>query len=155
MGMFSGIGEAKVYSSGNYIRAGQHLFKVEELKAFESRKKDDMYVAELEVVESEGGINLESEDVPAHKPGEKVSWMANLTQHDAAIGNVKGFLAALADAEIEEITEEVAEASVNPKQPFKGWYIMCQAKVILTKAGKPFTVMNWYHVGETLPTAAE
>lgn len=158
-GIFGGIADAQVFSRGAFIRPGEHLLAVDEIKLVKSRKGPTYYTAEYVVERSVGGAAIRSdsgnnalEDTPtqpvmAHNVGEKVTAMFDLSNPDSpALGNVKGMLAAIAGQEPEGITEENADYSVHPSNPLKGYRVRCQATSIVTQKGKVFTRLNFYHV---------
>lgn len=140
MGLFSGINQAQVGQGGVYFLEG--LYSVEVLKVFTmtSRKREDLFIAECKVLES---------DNPERKPGMRASWIVNLKQ-DAALGNIKGFIAACngihpsdEDEVNEEVTEEAVEYAVSDDNPLKGTVLGLQAVGITTRAGTPFTLHKW------------
>ena len=151
MGTFSGIGEAQVGVGSVYFLPGIYLVEILEAKLLRSRKREDLYIVE--------GLIHES-DNPDRKPGMKSSWVVNLKQ-DAALGNIKGFLGAalgvdpydakaLKEAFTEngqDTTEIVAEQSVSAENPLKGTRIKLTCTNKKTKAGNDFTV----HIWEPLP----
>lgn len=132
MGLFTGIEEATSSAGGNYIKPGRHLFKIVALKAKMSRKKKSLAIAELEVLES-----------TSHEVGESVSWMANLTDHDAAIGNVKGLLAAIGEITEEDVDEAGADRAFSSENPFEDQKVACDAFMVKTKANNDFTKCLW------------
>ena len=158
-GIFGGIADAQVFSRGAFIRPGEHLLAVDEIKLVKSRKGPTYYTAEYVVERSVGGAAIRSdsgnnalEDTPtqpvmAHNVGEKVTAMFDLSNPDSpALGNVKGMLAAIAGQEPEGITEDNADYSVHPSNPLKGYRVRCQASSIVTQKGKVFTRLNFYFI---------
>lgn len=164
MSVFSGIDKAEVYGSGANIRPGDHRFRVVELVTHRSRKKSGIvyFVAELEVLESVGGRPTSAKELPegqkhplseAHRVGETVSWVVDMSQA-SALSNVKGFALALApDASEGDITEETMlalinnDAKVGPVQPAAGIEIRGDAFMVLTGKGNDFTKIRWSAVG--------
>ena len=132
MGLFTGIEEATSTAGGNYIKPGRHLLSVVALRPKTSRKKKSLAIAEFEVAES-----------TAHDKGELVSWVANLTDHDAAIGNVKNLLAGIAECEEDEVDEEGADRAFSEENPFEGMQVVCEAFMIKTGKGNDFTKCIW------------
>ncbi len=132
MGLFTGIEDATSTAGGNYIKPGRHLLNVVVLRPKISRKKKSLAIAEFEVVES-----------TVHDEGEEVSWVANLTDHDAAIGNVKGLLAGIAECEEDEVDEEGADRAFSDENPFADMQVVCNAFMIKTEKGNDFTKCIW------------
>lgn len=137
MGLFTGIEDATSSAGGNYIKPGRHLLNIVCLKGKVSRKKKALAIAEFEIVES-----------TKHEVGESVSWLANLTDHDAAVGNVKGLLAAIADIEENEIDEAGADRAFSDENPFEGQQVVCEAFIIETGKGNDFTKCVWKPASE-------
>jgi hypothetical protein len=147
MGIFTGIGEAQVGMGNVYFLHGIYKVEVLEVKLLRSRKREDLYIVEVLILES---------DNPERKPGMKASWVVNLKQ-DAALGNIKGFLGsalgvdpydaeALKEAFLEngkDTTEAVAEQSVSADNPLKGTALKLTCINKKTKAGMDFTVHTW------------
>ena len=153
MGIFSGIDKAEVYGGGQRIRRGRHRLRIRELLVHQSRKRRGTayFVAEFEVVESMGGRPMTAQptegDVPLsqpHMPGDKVSWIVDMTQA-SALSNVKGFALALAPgAREEDVTEESMEYLVSDAQPARGVEVIADATVILTDSTKrDFVRIRW------------
>lgn len=137
MGLFTGIEDATSSAGGNYIKPGRHLLSIVCLKGKVSRKKKALAIAEFEIVES-----------TKHEVGESVSWLANLTDHDAAVGNVKGLLAAIAECEEEEVDEAGADRAFSDENPFEGQKVVCEAFTIQTTKGNDFTKCVWKPASE-------
>jgi len=137
MGVFSGIKEAQVNKGGVYLNKGNYLLEVEAVKLIQSRKKDDLFVVETKVIECDGD--------EANPEGTSASWIANLTKHDAAMGNVKMFLQAV-DPDLDDSSlEAAADMAVGDDNPLKGETVKCQVSMIETRAGNPFSLHKWFH----------
>lgn len=138
-GLFSGIEDAKRTKGGNYLKPGLSALEVGALKMIETRKKDDMFIAELVVIKSSN---------PAHPAGSHISWTANL-KHDAAMGDIKNFAAAVLGCEETEITEEVMERLVDEEEnPAAGSKVFVDAYNKETQAGGDFTRTDWRPLDE-------
>ncbi len=144
MGLFTGIEDATSSAGGNYIKPGRHLLNIVCLKGKVSRKKKALAIAEFEIVES-----------TKHEVGESVSWLANLTDHDAAVGNVKGLLAAIAECEENEVDEAGADRAFSEENPFEGQKVVCEAFIIETTKGNDFTKCVWKPASEWKGLKAE
>lgn len=138
MGKFSGIEDASISSGGVYFLAGKYIVKVKRCFTMRSRKKEDLFIVECEIIEST------NEDRPA---GTSASWVVNFKQ-DAALGNIKGFIGAANGLEDEasinaEVTEEVCEYVVSDDNPLAGTVLLLEATDVKTRAGNPFTKHAW------------
>ena len=141
---FDRIADADPSEGGVYLNEGTYLLDVDSLKLKTSRKNDELFIAEFDILEStsKGGMRL---------AGTSASWVANLTKHDAAPGNVKAFLAALAGVPHDKVDTEGSKAAVSEKQPFHGRLIRCECTLIQTREKKDFTK----HSFTTVPDAVQ
>lgn len=140
MGLFDGIEDAQVGMGGVYFLPGKYLVKVLKCITLKSRKREDLFIAECEIVES---------DVPERKPGTRASWIVNFKQ-DAALGNIKGFIAAAngidpsnEDAVNAEVDSGVCEYAVSNDNPMAGTYIRLVAVNKKTRSNTDFTLHLW------------
>lgn len=146
MGLFSGIGGAKVGVGGAYFSAGQYIVRLKLVKIVQSRKHEDLYTVETIV---------KSSNNPDIKVGELRTWQTN-AKRDSFLGNVKGFLAACNgvdpsnEVQVAELfpnpeeAEAAAEFSVDEKEnPLGGIWLNLSCVLKKTKAGGDFTVHNW------------
>ena len=157
--VFSGIDKAEVYGSGANIRPGMHVLKVGEMLIHKSRKTGaPLFIVEFEVVSSTGDRPTTAKELPegsraplseAHKPGESVSWIVDMTK-PSALSNVKGFAMSLAPGTAEsDITEGSILALINSDpekgdvQPAKGIVVHADAFMTLTSKGGDFTKIRW------------
>lgn len=123
-----------------YFLPGQYKVKLLAVKMIVSRKKDDLFIVECEILESNN---------PDRPVGSKASQVINLKQ-DAAMGNIKGFLAAAngihpgdtarVDAEIDE---DVSEYAVSSDNPLAGTILNLSCVNVKTRAGGDFTLHHW------------
>lgn len=142
MGFADKIANAQVTEGGVYPVPGLYpVVQVDTLKTFTSRRGDELFIAELDVLKSE---------VTARAVGSRMSWIANLSKHDAAPGNVKALLAAILGVSDEDIGANEAEAAVSDAQPAHGRLVRLEAVQITTKAGNPFTKCSWYALPESV-----
>lgn len=154
MGLFANIKNQRGTQGGVYFTPGLYVAKINRVKLGETRKKEDFFVVECEIVES---------DSDERKPGSTVSWMV-MFKHDAALGNIADFIRAglwayavqneqepaAEDFNDIEIDEESADEVTSEDNPFAGLLMKVEATNIKTRAGKDFTVVKW-----TPPTAEE
>ena len=137
MGLFTGIEDATSSAGGNYIKPGRHLLSIVMNRPKKSRKKKDLAISEFTIIES-----------TVHEVGESVSWVVNLTDHDAAIGNVKGYLAAVAECEEDEVDEAGASRAYSDENPFEGHKVALETFMIETQKGNQFTKHVWKPASE-------
>lgn len=140
-GLFTGANEAKVGGGGVYFLDG--IYRVEVVRAFvmQSRKKEDLFIAEFKILES---------DNDARRAGMRCSWCVSLKQ-DAALGNIKGFVAAATDTDPEddqEDWEEAIEMAVSKDNPLAGAIVDLEATTVKTRAGNDFTKHTWSPVSK-------
>ncbi len=78
-GLFKGISEAVAGSNFVYITPGNYVLSLIRTKQVVKREgNDDLFISEWKVIDS---------DSPSHKIGSELSWTANLSRHEAALGN--------------------------------------------------------------------
>jgi len=134
MGMFSAVSGASVNGGGVYFKAGNYEVSLLAVKAVLSRKNENLFVIETEILKS---------DVESLRPGTKVSQVINLSKHESAPGNIKGFLCAALDAPEDEVGEAEAELVTSELNPLAGTKMGLVCTTILTKAKTDFTLHQW------------
>jgi hypothetical protein len=135
--IFSGIGEAQASKGGLYFKPGVFTVDILSCSQIKTRKKEDAFVVETEVVES---------DSTEIKKGMRPSWMVMLREDTSALGNIKAFLAVALESTEDEVTEEVGEFVISAKQPLKGTRMKVIAANVPTRAGGTFTKIEWEKV---------
>ena len=130
MGIFDKIGNAQYFESGKYVSPGLYKAEIQKVKQAATRQKRPFFVVEMKV--------LESSNLKDHPLGTDMSWMVMLDQ-DAALGNIKHFLAVATGTPINEVSAKDAEDSCAEDNPLGGTEIRLMAVNITTKAGNPFT----------------
>jgi len=138
MGLFTGVEDAQENKGFRYIEPGNYTLKVIKCTAGRSRKGEDFFAVDFEILESTNSDFLQASEC---------SWMV-MKRHDAFLGNIKGFIAEVMDVDGSEISERDCEAVVGDKQPLAGKEVFAIAYNKTTKAGKPFTVVHWGVEGE-------
>lgn len=143
------IARSQTNSGGVYFLPGVYpVLHVCDFKEQLSRKKDDLIIAEFEIIES---------DVAERPAGTKVSQVYNLTKHDAAPGNVKSFIAAVMGVRPDDLSPEewaaLSSAALDDKQVV-GRVVKAQASIIKTRAGGDFTKVDFFPLGDDMQEAA-
>lgn len=146
MGVFSGIGDAKISAGGVYFEApGNYVVKIRATKLVRSRNNEDLYTAECDIKES---------DHRDRKAGTQASWQCN-AKHDSFKGNVKAYLAACNgvdpndEAAVKALfkdskdAEDAAEFSVSSDNPTAGTWLNLSCVKTETRKKTPFTVHKW------------
>ncbi len=134
MGLFDGIENAKSSDQLPKITPGRYRLKNQATKSFTSRKGIPFFIHEFLVLESQGEGALAAGTQGCH--------MIALNK-DAALGNVKGYMAAALDETEAQITAVEVEEAVSPDQPIKDTVTEAYAYLIKTKAGNDFTVVKY------------
>lgn len=143
---FERIGGADPSNQGVYPLPGVYPFLyVDSLKMIKSRKGDDLFIAELEILESL---------VEARPAGTRMSWIVNM-RHDPSPGNVKAFMVALTRIESDGIDADSMKLAVSEKNPCHGLLIRLEATATETKSGGPFTLCKWQSVPSDVQNKAE
>jgi hypothetical protein len=146
--MFGGIGQATIGQGGVYFLPGKYEVEVVAVKMIETRKKEDMFIVECLINES---------DNPERRVGTKAAYCCN-RKHDSFLGNVKAFLAACngADPENEaqvaevfmengrDTTQDVADFAIDEKEnPLAGTKLGLTCVNKKTRTGGDFTLHFW------------
>lgn len=133
-GLFSGIEQARTSEGGVYLTPGNYTLEIQAVKTGRTRQNRNFFVVEFNIIES---------DVPDRKAGMNASWMTML-DFDAALGNIKKFVAVAAGVEIADVDEPGVEAVVSESNPLKGTKIRCQAVNVKTQRGGDFTKVTFF-----------
>jgi hypothetical protein len=138
MGLFDNFGQ--VASAGNsnpYIVPGRYLLSVDRLAVGVSEQgKGEYFAAEFTVVES---------DVAERPAGSRVSWALYPNSSAMAPRNIKSLMKALLEEpDDSRITGEVMrKATEGDGTALAGAKVRVSAHEITTRAGNPFTKINW------------
>lgn len=149
MGIFDGVREQQVkeaqyFERGNYVKPGRYLVEVLKVKEGTMRppKNIGFFVVEMKV--------LESSDTKEHPLKSTMTWMTTMDK-DAALGNIKHFLAAAGNITQDEVDLEMCKFAVSEDNPLAGVCLQVDAVPIKTKADKDFTKVKFSYVGEASP----
>ena len=136
--VFAEVERASVYGSSQYIEPGTHIFEIKKLILKGSdRDARVFFIAELETVESN------REDTPE---GSTRSEIIDISRKETGPGNVKAFAMSLgADVHEADITKEELAKLVSDDQPAAGVRVRCEAWMITTRKGSPFTKKRWMY----------
>ena len=77
-----------------------------------------------------------------HRVGEQFSWLV-MADKDSFAGNVKAFIMNVTGTPEDQVGEAECVAVVGPSQPLGGIIVEMNNRLIQTKAGKPFTLVNF------------
>ena len=137
MDIFSGINEAQVYGSGQYIQPGLHGLSVKSVGIIDSQRHPGrkFFCVEFQVVESD-----------THPVGSTVTWLVDMEKpsRETAFSNIKEFASALLEVTPSEVTEEVMKAMIGAAQPSASMEVKAEAWHKPTTSGGVFTRIKWY-----------
>lgn len=151
MGLFKGIGSAEVFGSGQYFKAmpngteALYLVEILAIKIVESKRKKgrNFFVVETKI---------QTTTCPDYQPGQRVTWMVDLSLDETAMSNVKGFCLGLDpdffnDSNGKPLSDAAAEDEVTKlvgaDEPAKGIMIKASALTVPKRNGDPFTKVVW------------
>lgn len=160
MGWADRVAESDPTKGGVYFKDGVYpLLYIEKVHLKQSRKGKDLYIVELKILSS---------NVEDRPEGSEVSQVYNLSDHDAAPGNVKAFIGAamgdeaFANADIEKMTLEerkefiaAIEETTSASNPLHGRLVRAEARTIETKAKTPFTLVTFGIIPEEVQAKAQ
>lgn len=128
------IADAKASAGGNNITDGIYIFLIKRL-IVEQKFKGTMFIAEVDVVESE----KVRDDVEPNKVGTAASYAVNLDSNVSAPGNMKQFI--LGTAGLDEATTtsekfmEELQRLAGEGQGARGMLVACETYRKVTKTG--------------------
>ncbi len=135
MGLFDKIGQAHSSGGGVYFEPGSYALECKANKSGKTREGRAYFVCEFVILESTN---------PARPVGTSVSMMVMMDKYiETALGNVKGYVAALFDVPEESVDEAGVESLISAENPGAGMKCRAVASNIKTKAGKDFTKVSF------------
>jgi hypothetical protein len=144
--VFDAIGGATPYESGVYVELGVYpLLYVDVIKMLRSRKGDDLFIAEFDILDSQVGTRPK---------GSRMSWICSF-RHEASPGNIKKFLAAVMNTPIEEVDAQGAKYACSAENPCHGRLVRLAATETETRSGNPFTLCRYSPIGDVDQSRAE
>lgn len=145
MSDFAGIETAKTSDRLPNLAPGcSYLLTVKSNKKFRSRKGEVFFAAEFTIDESIGPN--------ANAPGTDASWLVKMTGNDSALGNIKGYVAALIKEPVTKVTAGMCDELVADANPAAGTKVRVTTMLVQTKKGTDFTLHN-YSPANTSATA--
>jgi hypothetical protein len=135
MGLFSKIGEAHSTGGGVYFEPGSYVLECRVNKVSKTRENRPFFVAEFVILQSTN---------PARPVGTSMSHMIMLDKYiETALGNLKGYVAALFDIPEESVDEAGIEKLTSAANPGSGLKVKAVASMTKTRAGKDFTKISY------------
>ena len=143
---YSRTGASSGRRGGVYPIAGIYpLLRIDTLKMIKNRIGSDLFVADLEILETK------VDDRPA---GSRMSWIGDYSK-DPTPDNVKSFLMAASGLPANAITaDEVMNATSN-ENPLHGRLVRLEATMIKKRNGDPFTLCVFSAVSDELQSRSE
>jgi hypothetical protein len=135
--IFSGISAVKARVAANYMRPGRYWLRINRLKLDSNRKNVPFLAIEMQVCRV-----LDNDNGQGHKVGEDVTHML-MTDNEMFMPNIKAALARILDVPSETITEEECIAVAGDDQPLANTVVEILATEIQTRAGNPFTQVDY------------
>lgn len=135
MGLFGGIDKAKSSSGGVYLLRGVYALECRVNKTGKSREGRPFFVAEFTILESSN---------PERPVGTSASFMVMLDKNiETALGNIKGYAAALCNVPEDKVDEAGVEALVSAANPGAGMKVRVECTDIKTRKNEDFTKHTW------------
>jgi hypothetical protein len=149
MGVFSGIGNAKVSRDANYFRPGHFWLRIDSCRIGENRHKDKLSFIEGTVV---AVLDDPAQHEDPHRVGE-VTTKATKVSSDYFLPDTLQFISAAAGVDLESASDEDKEEAANlvfgDQNPLAGTCVEVRNRGIITQTGNPFTKVTF--VREVLP----
>ncbi len=144
--VFDDIERSDGRAGGIYPIPGVYpVLYVDVVKMIRSRKGDDVFIAEFEILQSA---------VVDRPGGTKMSWAVNF-RHDASPGNVKAFIAAVANVPQNAVDAQGCRRACSTENPLHGKLVRLEASMTKTHAGNDFTLCTWRPVPDELAKKAQ
>ncbi len=135
MGLFGNIASAKSSGGGVYFLPGSYALECRANKSGKTREGRAFFVCEFTILESSN---------PERPVGTSVSMMVMLDKHlETALGNIKGYVAALFDVPEESVDEAGVESLIAADNPGAGMKVRAVASNIKTRAKTDFTKVQF------------
>lgn len=176
--ILSKVANAKATKGGNRIVDGEYEYLIESF-GINQGHEGTCFIAELRVTSAKqaavSGVNGEGDkrvapenEITPNAVGSSVSFVANVTKHASANGNVKAFILSTLGVEESQVTPEQFQATlaqaIDPKQPLRGRRVANRTYRKLNqgrgpggsaKRGEVMTLNNFIHVpGQTAESIA-
>jgi hypothetical protein len=144
--VFDRVANAEEQEGASYPEPGVYpLLMVDTIKMIKSRKGDDLFIAEFEILQS---------DVSSRPVGSRMQYVANF-RHDPTPSAVKAFFTKLTGSSSDEVTSESLKFAVGEKQPCKGRLVRMEATQVKTKSDRDFTKCTWVQIPSEMQKNAE
>lgn len=133
MGLFNKIGDKNIHSNGGgvFFEPGSYELECRVNKSDKTREGRPYFVAEFTILASTN---------PSRPVGTGVSWMVMLDKYlETALGNIKGYVAALFGMPEAEVDEAGVEALISAENPGMGLKCKATASMTKTRGQKDFT----------------
>lgn len=137
-GFFKNLKEAKARVGSDWLSEGHYWCMIQRVKIDENRTNQAAFFIEMVTLKI-----LDDADGKGHRrPGIDVTH-AIWQRFDSFLGNVKQFLTVVLDEDPNDIDMEHVEMVIEDDQPLSGTVVEVKGTQILTKAGKPFTRIDY------------
>lgn len=139
MSFIQQIANADARRQSEYFVPGQYLVVINDFKEGKNRKGRDFVVLETTV--------LDSDNPAEHPAGSSRSWLC-MQDVDSTAGNIRGMLCAVLGVADSALSVDMITAALTPdeetgKSSIAGLRAIIHARNIMTKAGRPFTLLNF------------
>lgn len=148
MGFRDQIKDAESRRQSEYVTPGRYIFNIEDFKEGANRKGREFVVVEMSIIDSD--------DTDRNPKGSERSWL-QMTDTDTAARNIRGFLCRALNVPDAGLTDEMIDKAFTPKaktgkSPLSGLKIGVNARMIQTRKGTDFTVVDFYSVDQKVDT---
>lgn len=145
---FAGVGKAKTFESGNYLKPGKYRLAVTKMLLKDTEKSGLAFITEFKVKESN---NLKD-----HPIGSSATFFQKLENKTVAQSALKEFMLKLLRIDVKdedqvaqfesEIDTTMLEATEEPGTMFEDTEIVVECFMVKTKKGLDFTKHRWHSV---------
>lgn len=133
MGIFDKIEGATVTGDGNWVRPGRYTAEINAVKLSKKHTGEEFVAIEMTIVSV-----LDDDEGKGHKVGEDIVSLMNASKM-SFLGNFKQFISASLGVSPDDVTKAEALRVTSDAQPMAGIVVEFSARIIITRAGDPFT----------------
>lgn len=139
---FAGISAAKASRESEYFRAGRYLTYIRRFTTSKNRQGVPNVIFEMTIVSVLDASASANDPKGAHRVGENVSWLMQLTK-DTTMPALKAAVKAITGVSEDQVTEDFCDQLASANQPMTGFFVEWDNRIITTKQrGMPFTVIK-------------
>lgn len=121
--LFDGIQSARMAFSGDYLKAGRYLAKIQKIEVGNNRAGQDNVIVKMTCLHVFADGPQPDPGESQHRVGEPMSDCISTAQRDYFLPKLKALISKILNVPPDEVTKEVAVEVTSAAQPLKGLVI--------------------------------